>query len=424
MPKTILLIDNDSDLVGTLAGVLEERGFSVLKTADGKEGIDLARSRLPDLVVVSVELPKTSGYTICSKLKKDDASRVRAIPVVLTSSEAKPKTFEDHRKLKVGRADEYLLKPYSPGALIEKIETLIGLPEDHPSTDPDGVPFDASGLAEEISMGDEPIVIDEADEVLPTDESPTPATLPGDEDLAVLDAAFDGLEEKDDAGLGRHGAPPPPPPAALLPSEEAAAPAPPTSRPASGRDKDYFALKERLAQRDRELLKVREELNEKDRELVEEREKQTSLEQELARVEAELEQRDGQLRTLQQRLDALSAAQKRAERDLAAARDETRALPAKVQGLEQDLAQARAAVGAREAEAGRREGELRSRIEDANRRAAAMEENAARSEERAATALEQVKADQKVKERVAKALKIALQLIEEPPAQKTDEPRA
>ena len=67
-----------------------------------------------------------SGYLVCQKLKKDDA--LKALPLVLTSAEATEETFEKHRTLKA-RADEYLLKPYTPEALVEKLGALVGLPE-------------------------------------------------------------------------------------------------------------------------------------------------------------------------------------------------------------------------------------------------------------------------------------------------------
>ncbi len=508
MAKKILLIDNDAALVGNVTQDLEVKGFEVLHSGDGKEGLDLARQQMPDLIVLCVELPKASGYSICSKLKKDDA--LRAIPVVLTSAEAKQKTFEDHKKLKVGRADEYLLKPFGSDALVEKIGALIGLPE----ADGADEPLDISGLAEDVSVGaEEPIRVEEVEEISVDAEEPTPTpeTLPGDEDLAVLDAAFENLEEKEDepleattiahlpngsgspapneeddallAGLDSPAAEPPPPaapaprvrtrpPPAVVPVAAAAddgelarlreqvqslerqlEQAQSEAKPTSGsRDKEYFAVKERLAQRDKELLKVREELNAKDKELVEERDKQNALEQELAEREAEVGKRDGQLKVLQQKVDALVAGQKRTERDLATAREESKQSAAKAQSAEEELAAARGKADSHESEARRLESDLeasrarltelegelaaeRSRadelsaelngtraqleesqgaLEEVRSRVASLEETAGKNEERAVKAYQKIKADEKLREKVKKALGIALQLLDEP----------
>src|SRR6516165_9305535 len=115
MATKILLIENDQALAGRLSDTLEASGFEVRATGDGKEGLDLARDWSPGAVVLCVELPGMSGYLVCQKLKKDDG--LKAIPLVLTSAEATQETFEKHRTLKA-HADEYLLKPYEPEALV------------------------------------------------------------------------------------------------------------------------------------------------------------------------------------------------------------------------------------------------------------------------------------------------------------------
>ena len=130
MAKKILLIENDQALVDALGAALEATGFEFRSTGDGKEGLDLARDWAPEAVVLCVELPGMSGYLVCQKLKKDEA--LKAIPLVLTSAEATEETFEKHKTLKA-RADDYLLKPYEPEALIGKLGGLVGLPDGAPA---------------------------------------------------------------------------------------------------------------------------------------------------------------------------------------------------------------------------------------------------------------------------------------------------
>ena len=126
MSKTILLIENDATFAAEASGALEAVGFQVRISGDGKDGLDLAKELKPDAIVLCVELPRLSGYSICNKIKKDDS--LKGIPLVLTSSEATDEVFEDHKKLKV-RAEEYLIKPYPPAALVEKLVALVGRPE-------------------------------------------------------------------------------------------------------------------------------------------------------------------------------------------------------------------------------------------------------------------------------------------------------
>jgi CheY-like chemotaxis protein len=206
MPKTILLIENDAPFAEEMSGALEAMGYQVRISSDGKDGLELAKDLNPDAIVLCVELPRLSGYSICNKLKKDEA--LRSIPLVLTSSEATEEVFDDHRKLKV-RAEAYLIKPYVSATLLEKLAALIGLPDggDAPAVAAaEPPPDDAAGGDEEVvsledELGLEPFA-GEPGEELPTldldslpDEPAAPVAGDGDleEDLKLLDDAFDGL---------------------------------------------------------------------------------------------------------------------------------------------------------------------------------------------------------------------------------------
>ncbi|HEX9401512.1 MAG TPA: response regulator [Anaeromyxobacter sp.] len=203
MPKKILLIETDAGFANQLTASLEATGFEVRLTGDGKEGLELARDWAPEAIILCVELQGMSGYLVCQKLKKDDG--LKTIPLVLTSAEATEETFEKHRTLKA-RADEYLLKPFETEALVEKLGALIGLPE--------GVPPPAAteegdeelvSLEEEIGIGaaeGEPEIEVPGLDLQSLPDEPAGAQ-PGagmDEDLRLLDDAFDGLSAPAAAG--------------------------------------------------------------------------------------------------------------------------------------------------------------------------------------------------------------------------------
>ena len=146
MSKRILLIDSDESFAQSLQQAIGARGFTATVAANSEQGMQLARTDAPDLIVVCVEAQPTNGYMLCTRLKKDDA--LKGIPVILTSANATADSFEKHKKLKT-RAEEYLIKPFHPIDLLEKAAALLGV----------ALPPEAPPAAEEeiVSMEDEPI---------------------------------------------------------------------------------------------------------------------------------------------------------------------------------------------------------------------------------------------------------------------------
>src|SRR5437660_3960326 len=128
---------------------------------NSEHGMSLAKQENPDLIVVCVEAQPTNGYMLCTRLKKDD--QLKDIPVILTSANATPDSFEKHKKLKT-RAEEYLIKPFAPSVMLEKASALLGvqLPAEHEEivTTVDDEPL---GLGDLVEGEDEPISLSEQD---------------------------------------------------------------------------------------------------------------------------------------------------------------------------------------------------------------------------------------------------------------------
>src|ERR1700730_16280134 len=143
MSKRILLIDSDESFAQDLSAAVAQSGFTPLMAIDSEQGMALAREEGPDLIVVCVEAQPTNGYMLCTRLKKDD--QLKSIPVILTSSNATPESFEKHKKLKT-RAEEYLIKPFEPSLMMQKASELLGM------SAPNGAAGRAEGHAEIVSM--------------------------------------------------------------------------------------------------------------------------------------------------------------------------------------------------------------------------------------------------------------------------------
>lgn len=205
MAKKILLVESDNGFAREMSSALEQKGFETRTTGDGKEALDLARDERPDAIVLCVELPKLSGYSICAKLKKDET--LKTIPVIITSAEATPETFEQHRQLKT-RAEDYLLKPFEPSQLLERLTALVG-------------PLQSSE-EEVVTLADVELeaLAEPEQEAAPLELSPAMAAPAEDEDLRLLDNAFENiavpsqeaggtaeLPPEDEAPLGEEGSP-------------------------------------------------------------------------------------------------------------------------------------------------------------------------------------------------------------------------
>src|SRR5213076_3393052 len=124
MAKRILVIDSDESFANVLAAAISKSGLVPLTATNSEHGMTLARQESPDLIVVCVEAQPTNGYMLCTRLKKDD--QLKGIPVILTSANATPDSFEKHKKLKT-RAEEYLIKPFAPYLMLEKASQLLGV---------------------------------------------------------------------------------------------------------------------------------------------------------------------------------------------------------------------------------------------------------------------------------------------------------
>jgi DNA-binding response OmpR family regulator len=119
-PPTVLVVEDDPVILRLLEVNFQLEGFTVLLAHDGAEGIDLARTHKPDLVISDIMMPKTSGLELVASLKGDPDTK--GIPIILLS--AKAQTSD----LKVGMdagADDYVTKPFEPLDLVDRVNALL-----------------------------------------------------------------------------------------------------------------------------------------------------------------------------------------------------------------------------------------------------------------------------------------------------------
>jgi len=383
--KRILLIDSDEGFAQGLSSAMEARGFTATLATDSEQGMSLAKEESPDLIVVCVEAQPTNGYMLCTRLKKDE--QLKSIPIILTSSQATPDSFEKHKKLKT-RAEEYLIKPFAPQAMLEKASRLLGveLPAEAGGEEEIiAVEDEPLGLGDLVEGEDEPISLSAADVAAarsPLTEEPllvedveevVELEVEGDDDeLKMFDRAFDSL--------GASGGPAGPGPSSTrfggrltepavrkravelaAPEEEVVLDAlGPDPQLSSGGGAEVDRLQEELAANARELA---------------------ALQAEAQQLKEDAAKRESSTKSLQQRADALALSAKKLEREVSALTAERDQLAEEREELKRQLEEAQASAG--------------------------------QNEDRAVKAYAKMKSEEKLREKARKALSIALQLLEE-----------
>ena len=117
MERTVLIVEDDADVVRVARAYLEREGFRVLVEGDGEAGILRARAERPDLVVLDWMLPRASGVEVLRRLRRDSD-----VPVLFLTA----RTDEADRVLglELG-ADDYLVKPFSPRELVARVAAIL-----------------------------------------------------------------------------------------------------------------------------------------------------------------------------------------------------------------------------------------------------------------------------------------------------------
>jgi DNA-binding response OmpR family regulator len=124
--RTVVIVDDEPDVVLLCRVNLEFEGFRVLDASDGDTALALVQAELPDVVLLDVMLPESDGWTVLERMKADPATR--DIPVVLLT--AKVQDADRTRGWRAGAA-EYVTKPFSPTDLSRIVaDVLATTPEE------------------------------------------------------------------------------------------------------------------------------------------------------------------------------------------------------------------------------------------------------------------------------------------------------
>ncbi len=121
MNGSVLVVDDDPDLLASLEFVLVDAGYTVATATDGPAALAVVENRPPDLILLDAVLPRRDGYDVCQTLRADPDPTVRGLPVLMLSGRARRE--EREKGLALG-ANDYLTKPFAVDDLLHRVARL------------------------------------------------------------------------------------------------------------------------------------------------------------------------------------------------------------------------------------------------------------------------------------------------------------
>ena len=117
-PKTVLIVEDEKNIVDILRFNLQRAGYQTLEAYDGEDGLAQAVSANPDLILLDVMLPKKNGFDVCRALRDQGSS----VPVIILT--AREEEADKVLGLEIG-ADDYITKPFEPEEVLARIEAAL-----------------------------------------------------------------------------------------------------------------------------------------------------------------------------------------------------------------------------------------------------------------------------------------------------------
>lgn len=120
MTKTVLIADDEPNILISLEYLMKREGYRVVVAHDGQEACDLIAREHPDMVLLDVMMPKKTGFEVCHAIRANDM--FKTMPILLLT--AKGRDTDVAKGLAMG-ANDYMIKPFSTKELAQKVRDLL-----------------------------------------------------------------------------------------------------------------------------------------------------------------------------------------------------------------------------------------------------------------------------------------------------------
>jgi len=127
--KTVLVVDDDSDILELVAWKLGQAGYATMTASDGEAGLAAVKAgdvtgRPPDMILLDCMMPKLSGIDVCRAVRADPVTA--GIPIIMLTANAQEAEVE--RGFGAG-ADDYIVKPFSPREMLGRVQAVLARSE-------------------------------------------------------------------------------------------------------------------------------------------------------------------------------------------------------------------------------------------------------------------------------------------------------
>jgi CheY-like chemotaxis protein len=120
MTRKILLVEDNRDTVDMLQMMLDHMGYYCIAATNGKQGLIIAASQLPDLILLDITLPDMDGFAAARQIRQNP--KTHSIPILATTGRA---SVKDQEECLQNGCNDYISKPFTPKQLVSRIEKLI-----------------------------------------------------------------------------------------------------------------------------------------------------------------------------------------------------------------------------------------------------------------------------------------------------------
>jgi len=120
--RRVVYIEDEQEMIDLVGLILSRRRFEVIGATAGREGLDVVRRELPDVILLDLMMPDMDGWEVYQQIKADE--NTKSIPVIVIT--AKAQNIDKVLGLHIAKVDDYIAKPFNPEELIQSLERILG----------------------------------------------------------------------------------------------------------------------------------------------------------------------------------------------------------------------------------------------------------------------------------------------------------